>query len=79
MNKPNERLVMRHTHDCNDCIPLGQYLENDLYYCRKGPRHTVIARFGSDGPEYTSGFGLVSIDKRLHIANEMAKAAGYIN
>lgn len=57
-------------HDCDQCVFLGQYkhplkdgtLEPvDLYFCPAalgGP--TVIARYGNEGPEYSSGisFGL---------------------
>ena len=52
------------THDCEACTFLGRYygphydrgedVHMDLYYC--GPEHcTVIARWGSDGPDYSSG------------------------
>lgn len=49
-----------HKHDCSECIFLGNYWPKprqtvDLYIC-KGPRETsLIARYGSDGPEYCSG------------------------
>lgn len=44
-------------HDCDKCDFLGRYSENnsvyDLYFCSTTP--TVIARYGNDGAEYTSG------------------------
>lgn len=49
------------THDCEDCIPLGPFADAkekyDLYFCGGGGqrRDTVIARYGSDGPQYQSG------------------------
>lgn len=46
----------RHKHDCDRCRYLGTSNLHDLYFCEKqivGP--TIIARWGSDGPEYTSG------------------------
>jgi len=48
-----------HTHDCVHCVFLGAYDHNghahDLYYCGTHEDGTVIARYGSDGPEYASG------------------------
>jgi len=44
---------MRFKHDCNTCVPLGEFNEYDLYYCPNEP--TVIARFSDDGPDYKSG------------------------
>ena len=49
-------------HDCDRCTPLGSWSDGqricDLYYCDKFKlMPTVIARHGSDGPEYTSGLG----------------------
>ena len=49
-----QRVVMRYTHDCEDCVPLGQFQENDIYYCDQSGFDvpTVIARYGNDGSEY---------------------------
>lgn len=49
----------RHTHDCDRCVFLGQHEEYDLYFCKQvaGFGDTVIARFGSEGPDYSSGIG----------------------
>ena len=60
---PGER---RYEHDCDACAFLGTYADPsprsteglyDLYYCHgEGVRlPTVIARFSSRGPDYTSG------------------------
>lgn len=44
----------RYSHDCLECVFLGQFHHYDLYYCpTKGP--TIICRYGSDGPAYESG------------------------
>lgn len=49
------------THDCDACVFLGSDDLHDFYFCRgDGSRSveisaTVIARFGSRGPEYASG------------------------
>jgi hypothetical protein len=45
----------RFTHDCDNCEFLGQFNEYDLYYCEDAFEPTVVARYGDDGPEYTSG------------------------
>jgi len=58
-------------HDCDECIflselILGKYQSDnhfdhllwDLYYCRKGPGETLIARFGNGGHQYISGMEL---------------------
>lgn len=45
-------------HDCDGCIFLGTYTwkerQFDLYFCPNCDEGSVIARFGSDGPEYAS-------------------------
>jgi len=74
----SKELIMRYKHDCEKCKPLGQFLEDDLYYCDQGGRPTVIARYGDDGPDYVSGMRLTNMDYRLHVALEMAKAVGLI-
>ena len=40
-------------HDCDSCEFLGQFFGHDVYAC-KNPSRSVIARYGSDGTEYTS-------------------------
>ena len=44
-----------YTHDCDRCVSIGVFGETDLYYCAQNGDPTVIARFGNDGPDYTSG------------------------
>ncbi len=48
MDKP------RFTHDCSSCIFLGRFGDYDLYHHTIGIE-TVVARYGSEGPDYTSG------------------------
>lgn len=48
MDKP------RFTHDCATCVYLGRFGDYDLYHHATGIE-TVVARYGSDGPDYTSG------------------------
>jgi hypothetical protein len=50
----------RYGHDCRRCIHLGgtefEGTWYDLYACDQGVRvPTFIARYGSEGPAYTSG------------------------
>ncbi len=47
-------------HDCNGCVFLGHHDHCDLYFCntngsKDGLHATVIARFGDDGYQYSSG------------------------
>lgn len=55
----------RYEHDCDACVYLGEYAPPscqerykvavlDLYFCPGGDA-TVIARYGSEGGEYSSG------------------------
>lgn len=49
----------RWKHDCDKCEFLGHFEEHDLYWCpgsALGP--TVVARWSSAGPDYTSGVSL---------------------
>ena len=43
-------------HDCDECVFLGHVVEHDFYYCDKSIT-TLVARYGNDGPDYTSGSG----------------------
>lgn len=57
-------------HDCSACVFLGGYRINgaryDVYFC--GTQllggSTVVARWGSDGPDYTSSLHTARILKR---------------
>ena len=69
---------MKYTHDCEHCIPLGEYENHDLYYCDQGLRPTVIARYGNEGWDYRSGMEAVAIDPVLKKAYDRAKAKGLI-
>lgn len=70
------------THDCDKCQFLGRYTCEfngpcDLYYCGASEfRDTVIARFGDDGPNYTSGIPFVGMTPALTEAYDRAIAAG---
>ena len=65
------------THDCEVCKFLGHQGGHDLYYCEREP--TVVARYGSDGPEYTSGLRLADLVPILALARYLAIERGYIN
>jgi len=66
-----------HTHDCKSCTFLGPHDHEgqtfDLYYCGKHEDGTVIARYGSDGPEYSSG--LVFAERGIEPYAEALKRA----
>jgi hypothetical protein len=64
-------------HDCEACKFLGHHDEHDMYYC-EGGHPTVVARYGSDGPDYTSGIELARVVPVLAAAKALAVSAGYI-
>ena len=76
----------RYTHDCDRCIFLGQFKEYDLYFADHGGlapgfvpiQATVIARYGNDGPEYTSGLSAAMIHPALIEAKRLALAGGLL-
>lgn len=60
----------RFTHDCDRCVFLGADEKYDFWFCpntKSVTGQTVIARFGSEGPEYASG---------LEIAQALAQKGG---
>ena len=65
----------RFTHDCADCVFLGQYLDFDLYF-HPGENSTVIARYGSDGPDYISGMTFANVHPALKEAKTRAISNG---
>jgi len=62
----------RFKHDCDTCIFLGRFKRYDLYIHIEEPK-TVIARYGSDGPEYVSGMNFTSQNVALRTAYDRAK------
>ena len=69
--------MVRHTHDCDKCYPLGELGEYDLYFCEQGGTlPTVIARYSSNGPDYMSG--LPSLLPPLQEAEKRARIVGLI-
>lgn len=69
--------VPRYTHDCDHCTFLGTWFgkehEGDKYfhyydlYAHHSSQagNTIIARFGDDGPDYTSGLCFKNLNKAL--------------
>ena len=74
-DKRAEGIKMRFLHDCHFCVPLGQFLDNDIYFCGEGQK-TVVARYGDSGEQYSSSPSLQTPE--IEVAVAMAKAAGYI-
>jgi hypothetical protein len=69
MNKPLFQ------HDCDKCEFLGHFFDHDVYICSPqgfetcvGKTASVIARYGDNGPEYTSS--LVSVLKEQFFSRE---------
>jgi hypothetical protein len=74
-NKP------RYRHDCEDCKPLGQFEQYDLYFCEQGfngQLNTVIARFSDRGADYISGLCFADQIPAIGEAKKRAEAQGYI-
>lgn len=73
----------RFQHDCGKCVFLGRYHERDLYFHPgehpDGLSQTVVARYGDDGPSYTSGLFIADFEVSLHEAKERAIARGLLN
>jgi hypothetical protein len=65
----------RYVHDCTDCVYLGEHEHYDLYVCKvrtlMAPIPTLIARFSSDGPDYTSMSMLVFPEHAELVASSM--------
>ncbi len=71
---------MRYAHDCDECVPLGEYKEFDLYFCRQGRLDVppVLARYGNDGPQYSSGLTVADHIPQLAEAKRRAKEKGLL-
>lgn len=79
LNKINENQKMRYTHNCTNCIPLGQTNTHDLYYCGgAGATPTVVARYGDYDSEYTSGICFADVDENIAEAVRLAEERGLI-
>jgi hypothetical protein len=67
----------RFAHDCERCTFLGRFDEYDLYFCGSTVSvtgTTVIARWGNDGPEYSSGLELAQAGKCPELIEAMSRA-----
>ncbi len=78
----------QYIHDCGRCIFLGAYrdlsgVEYDLYVCKRSfsvsGSGTIIARFGNEGPHYTSGLPFIGQSSPLTAAAKLALAAGHLS
>lgn len=48
-------MTPKFTHDCDRCTFLGTHLGYDVYRCAQCTGPTMVARYGNEGSEYTSG------------------------
>lgn len=75
-------MIAAHKHDCADCILLGGTADvgrvYDLYF-HPGDDPTVVARYGSDGPDYYSGLRSAGNSKVLALAAWRAVIDGHLN
>jgi hypothetical protein len=65
-------------HDCPHCEFLGSFDRHDLYFCEQVSQPTVIARYSSYGPDYSSGLHGVDVDNCLAEAKRRAIARGLL-
>ena len=56
----NERKLYK--HECKSCVYLGKFSNEDLYYHPVTPL-SLIARYGNNASEYTSGFLFAEAEK----------------
>ena len=66
-------------HDCAQCKFLAHKDGHDLYFCEQngfGP--TVVARYGNDGSDYTSGLEGAQVDPIISNAKLLALRHGYL-
>lgn len=68
-------------HDCDCCVFLGSVLDDtsvqrytDLYFHKSEFETTVIARFGSDGPQYSSGLAFAFTGRSPELTLAAARA-----
>jgi hypothetical protein len=73
-------------HDCTECKFLGTVTIHDrvadLYYCNPSNQElsgTLIARYGDEGPNYSSGIGFAMTSPVLALAAVRAIVLGYMN
>jgi hypothetical protein len=59
-------------HDCAICVFLGTFNEADLYFHHGPLERTVVARYSSDGPDYSSGLCFADVNPNLREAKRRA-------
>lgn len=67
-----DELTPKFDHDCDCCQFLGHHKGHDLYACTG----TVIARKGSNGPDYVSGLVFATQGTILGEAKKRAERLG---
>lgn len=72
----------RFVHDCERCVFLGIELQHDLYICpphEEWRRASVVARYGDEGPDYTSSpVEYADYHPLLGIALRLARERGLV-
>lgn len=73
MNAQAEEATPRHAHDCENCLFLGVHEEYDLYFCEQAAGgNTLVARYGSSGPDYISGIAFANSHPGIAAAKRIA-------
>jgi len=80
--------VVRYSHDCSNCVSLGQFNQYDLYCCkcistsrygRETSSVTLVARYSDYGPDYISdSTSRLSNSDAILEAKKRAIALGYL-
>lgn len=63
----------KYQHDCSICSFLGADQTYDYYWCA-GTLPTVIARYGSDGPDYAYGLEIALAVRETKPDHPLVKA-----
>ena len=70
-----------HDHDCESCEWLMSRDNVDLYFCPQNGAGlgTVVARYSSDGPNYTSGVHFAHMNQWIALAYNCSKMLGLLD
>ena len=71
--KHGTRAIMRYQHDCEDCQPLGMFLDYDIYLCERQPRSIMVI---TDERKNKKDLNFTSESRAIKIGFLMAQAAG---
>ena len=60
-----QQIKPQYKHDCSECVYLGNYKNYDLYVHEHEYLTELIARYSSDGPDYSAeDVGRITVNNR---------------